>query len=64
MSDKLHRKIRQLYARDVKRMATKELQILPHILKPRQWWMPKFVWKVGIAVFINRKELEEAIKKK
>ncbi len=62
MSHKLARKIRQLYARDVKKMVHKELTILPHVLKSRRRWFPKWLWKIGIAVFINRKKLEEVIK--
>lgn len=62
MSHKLARKIRQLYARDVRKLAHKELSILPHVLKSRRWWMPKLFWKIGVAVFVDRKKLEELIK--
>lgn len=61
MSSRLHRKIRQLYRRDVRKVAEKELCILPHVLKSRRWWFPKWLWRIGIAVFINRKKLEELI---
>lgn len=62
MSHKLARKIRQLYQRDVRKVAEKELSILPHILKARRRWFPKWLWKLGIALFINRTKLEEIIK--
>ncbi len=62
MSHKLARKIRQLYKRDVRKVAEKELSILPHVLKQRKWWFPKWLWRLGIKVFINRAKLEELIK--
>ena len=51
MSHKKAKKIRQIYGRDIKRMARKDWS--RYILKPKPRFMPHFIWRFIYKIVLD-----------
>ena len=54
MSQKRSKKLRQYYRRDVRHLAKERAQYFyQEILKPRPRWVPRWLWKRMLKIFIR-----------
>lgn len=56
MSNKAHKKMRQLYRRDVRQGARDMGETLGNLMKPKPKWIPWKVWMWGLGIFIKVKK--------
>lgn len=64
MNTKQVKKLRQLYKRDLKKQVMKEYSLFRSALKPKPRFMPVWVWKRLVLIYVRKNYTDKLFGKK